>query len=173
MSETVYIAFGSNVGDREGNLVKALGALARKCRVVAISSVYETEPWGFEKQPRFLNAVVKVEFDGEPEELLEILRQIEVSLGRQRRRKWAPRTIDLDILIFGSRRIDTPELCIPHKYLLLRDFFLVPLVEVDPDVVHPTDGVRLSEYAVRVPPQLRTIIGKKEVPRWQLPDTSP
>ena len=169
MDDFVYISLGGNIGEREKWLTNALNEIYRRdgIQLTAISSLYDTEPWGMSAQPNFLNAVVEVKFSGEPHRLLDILQEIENTLGRERRGIWAPRTVDLDILLFGKQILDTARLTIPHRYLLLRDFFLVPLIEISPNVVHPISGAKLSDYERRLPPQLRTIKARKEVELWQ------
>lgn len=167
MMEDIYIAFGSNVGDREENICNALRKLSEKLYFVVASSIYETHPWGIASQPDFLNSVAFFKYDGDPEGLLSIVLDVENSLGKAKSVKWGPRNIDIDILLFGTRVIKTANLIIPHKYLALRDFFLVPLLEISPDVVHHGTGIKLIEYEKRLPHQLRTIFAKKEVPQWQ------
>jgi 2-amino-4-hydroxy-6-hydroxymethyldihydropteridine diphosphokinase len=136
----VYLGLGSNLGDRPGNLKRALEALARKVKVVRVSSIYETEPVGFLSQPRFLNAVCKVETGLKPLELLRFVKNIETELGRRQSFRDAPREIDIDILLYGSVVMDTPELTVPHPRMTERAFVLVPLVEIAPDAVHPGLG---------------------------------
>jgi len=136
----VYLGLGSNLGDRPGNLKRALEALARKVKVVRVSSIYETEPVGFLSQPRFLNAVCRVETGLKPLELLRFVKNIETELGRRQSFRDAPREIDIDILLYGSVVMDTPELTVPHPRMTERAFVLVPLVEIAPDAVHPGLG---------------------------------
>ena len=165
MKEIAYIALGGNIGDVVENFCRAIEAIARENTVLGASSIYETEPWGEIEQPNFLNAVVKIATTMEPLNLLHFLQEIEDALGRRREVRWGARTIDLDIVLFGSRIIDSVELTVPHRYLLYRDFFLLPLLEIDPELETPT-GAKLSRFAQRIPSQLRTIIGKREEPLW-------
>jgi len=137
MTHTVYIALGTNLGDRLDNLHAAIEALEPKVSILIKSHVYETPPWGYEDQPAFLNMVVKAETSLEPEALLNFLKQLEVELGREQNFRWGPRLIDLDILFYGDLVIDTPPLVIPHPRLHERAFVLVPLVDIAPDLVHP------------------------------------
>jgi 2-amino-4-hydroxy-6-hydroxymethyldihydropteridine diphosphokinase len=136
-----YVGMGSNVGDRAGNLLLGVrGMLAAGLRVRRLSSVYETEPVGVgEAQPAYLNAVA--ELDGErlpaPEPLLARLLRIEHALGRRRERPLAPRTLDLDLLLYGDARADSELLKLPHPRLHLRRFVLAPLAELAPDSLHP------------------------------------
>jgi len=137
MSHVVYIALGTNLGNRLDNLQAALGALPPEVSVLAESHVYETLPWGYEDQPAFLNMVVKAETSLEPGALLKYLKQLEVQLGREGNFRWGPRLIDLDILFYDDLVIDTPPLVIPHPRLHERAFVLVPLVDVAPELIHP------------------------------------
>ncbi|MCF7908694.1 MAG: 2-amino-4-hydroxy-6-hydroxymethyldihydropteridine diphosphokinase [Candidatus Omnitrophica bacterium] len=128
-----FIGIGSNLGNRAKNINSALDNLGSVSgvRVVAMSSVSETQP---QKAcgPNYFNAVAKIETDLEPQVLLGVLLKIEQLLGRQRPFKNAPRTIDLDILLYGNRIVDSPELIIPHPRMLERDFVLNPLLEIEP-----------------------------------------
>jgi len=175
MTEKIFIALGGNIPDIdtvEKNLSEALLEIGRFCEIISVSSLYETSPWGMHNQKNFLNAVVSANFDGEPYELLSHTRGIERKIGRDKSGKWGPRKIDLDIILFGKRIIDEIDLIIPHRYLVFRDFFLVPLLEIEKECVNPNDGRKLSEYLERIPEQLRTIIGKREGKIWQNTITS-
>jgi len=145
MTHTVYIALGSNLGDRPANLRAAVEALAPEVTVLAESRVYETPPWGYEDQPAFLNMAVKGETDLEPEALLAYLKQIETQLGREKTVRWGPRLIDLDILFYDDLVIESPPLVVPHPRLHERGFVLVPLADVAPEFVHPVLGKRVRE----------------------------
>lgn len=135
-----YVGMGSNLGDRAGNLLLALrGMTAAGLRLSRLSSVYETEPAGvFEEQPAFLNMVAELfgPLPG-PVELLRLLLDIELSLGRRRLRPLAPRTLDLDLLLYGSELSATETLTLPHPRLHQRRFVLAPLAELIPDARHP------------------------------------
>jgi 2-amino-4-hydroxy-6-hydroxymethyldihydropteridine diphosphokinase len=144
-SELVYFGLGSNVGDRQQNLDKALEYLSQRLRVVELSSVYDTEPVGNTEQPRFLNMVCGVYTTLEPQALLVLVKGIERKMGRQPGRTNDPRTIDIDILFYGDKVIKTPQLVIPHPRLAERAFVLVPLAEIAPDLVHPVSGKRITE----------------------------
>jgi len=144
MGHTVYIALGTNLGDRLANLRAALESMPPQVTVLGESHVYETPPWGYEEQPAFLNMVVKAETDLEPEPLLAYLKQLEVELGREQNFRWGPRLIDLDILFYDDLVLHSPPLVIPHPRLPERAFVLVPLVEVAPDLVHPELGRKIS-----------------------------
>ncbi len=132
-----YVSIGSNIGDKERHLVLAvenLGSL-ENTQLKAVSSLYCSAPVGFLAQDDFLNAAVKVETSLEPFELLHGLQQIEADMGRVRTLRWGPRVIDLDIVLFGAIQIDVPELQIPHPRMKERAFVLVPLAEVEPDML--------------------------------------
>jgi 2-amino-4-hydroxy-6-hydroxymethyldihydropteridine diphosphokinase len=134
---TVYLSLGSNVGDREANLRAAIAALpANGIQVKRVSSIYETEPVDFLDQPWFLNCVVEAETDLEPHALLQSLRTIESHLGSQKEFAKGPRKLDLDILLYNSQTIATPDLQIPHPRMLQRRFVLTPLAEIAPTVKH-------------------------------------
>ena len=133
----IYLGLGSNLGDRLQNLQEAVRLLAPEVQVSGLSSVYETEPWGYTDQPRFLNLALAAETNLEPQELLVHLKQIEAELKRETTFRNGPRTIDLDILFYGNVVMDTPDLVIPHPRLAERAFVLVPLDEIAPGFVHP------------------------------------
>ena len=137
MGHTVYIALGTNLGDRLANLRAAIESMPPDVVVRAESPIYETPPWGYENQPPFLNMVVKAETELSPGPLLRYLKQLEVALGREQNFRWGPRLIDLDILFYDDRVIDTPPLIIPHPRLHERAFVLVPLADLAPDLIHP------------------------------------
>ncbi len=137
MSEVVYLSLGSNLGQRRELLLAAIERLRRVGRVVSVSSVYETQPVGVADQPWFLNCAVAVESKHPPEQLLNEILAIERDMGRERTRKKGPRKIDLDILLFGERVVDSPELIIPHPAMHQRRFVLEPLAEIAPQACHP------------------------------------
>lgn len=133
----VYLSLGSNLGDREGYLRRALAMLAELpgTRVVAASSMIETPPWGKADQPAFLNMAAEIETSLTPEALLEEIHRIETALDRQRTEHWGPRTLDIDLLVFEGEERDTPALKLPHPFLTQRRFVLEPLAEIAPDLV--------------------------------------
>jgi 2-amino-4-hydroxy-6-hydroxymethyldihydropteridine diphosphokinase len=138
-SRAVYLSLGSNLGDRAANLRAAIAALPAVGAVVSqVSSLYETEPVDFLDQPWFLNCVVEGETDLEPLALLESLHSIEARMGGKKEFAKGPRLIDLDILLYGSETINTPELQVPHPRMLLRRFVLTPLAELAPGLKHPS-----------------------------------
>ena len=134
----VYIGLGSNVGDKEENIRKAVDLIKERCKALKVSSLYETEPVGYEDQDWFLNCVLKGETDLDPQELLGFLQSIEKKLGRVRTIKDGPRSIDLDILFYGDRVVKKENLTIPHPRLHERGFVLIPLLEIEPNLTHPT-----------------------------------
>lgn len=149
MAETVYILLGSNIGDREKYLQKALNKLEtlEGFELVACSSIYVTEAQDMAPEsPNFLNQVVKGDYKYTPRELLNALELIEKNLGRTGKGKREPRTIDLDILFFGERVIATDNLTVPHPELPVRPFAMVPLLEIDPDLIHPVTKLRVDEF---------------------------
>ena len=137
-----FIGLGSNLDDPVAQLEHALVALdaCEGIRVAAVSSCYRTEPWGDTAQPDFVNAVARLETSRSPEDLLDALVRIEDAAGRTRARRWGPRTLDLDLLLFDDIRRDTPQLTLPHPHLHERAFVLVPLVELAPSLVIPGRG---------------------------------
>ncbi len=140
----VVIALGSNLGDREENLNRAEAELSEVIRIDAISTFIETDPVGGPAQPDYLNAVLIGDCDRQPEELLQLLLQIESRLGRIRDVKWGPRTLDLDLIVAGDLFIDSEELHIPHPRAHERAFVLAPWLEIDPDGYIPGKG-RISD----------------------------
>ena len=142
---TAYLGLGSNLGDRQDNLDRALAFLSRRLRLEKVSSMYDSEPVGNVEQPRFLNLVCQVNTNLSPTALLALVKGIENKLGRWGGASDAPRTIDIDILFYGDQVIETPELVIPHPRLTKRAFVLVPLVEIAPDLVHPVSGKTAKE----------------------------
>jgi len=149
MAETVFLLLGSNIGDREKSLEKALVRLEEidGLEIVATSAIYVSEaedmPPG---SPSFLNQVVMADYKYLPHELLNAVEMIEKSLGRSGKGQKKPRTIDIDILLFGQEIIETDCLSIPHRELLNRPFAMVPLLQVEPDIVHPVTERPVSEF---------------------------
>jgi 2-amino-4-hydroxy-6-hydroxymethyldihydropteridine diphosphokinase len=145
-----YVGLGSNLGDREEAVRRALELLGDRLTVVAVSSLRETEPWGLEEQPPFVNAAAAVETELSPRELLDALLAVERELGRVRRGpRWGPRTIDLDLLLYGDRVIAEDGLVVPHPRLQERAFALEPLVELDPELDVPGRG-RVGELLAKL-----------------------
>ena len=148
----VFIGLGSNLGERESMIRLALEDLSRlpATRLVRASSLYDTEAVGEVDQPNFLNAVAQLDTELDPRRLLWNLMLIERRLGRVRTRRWGPRTIDLDLLLYGNLVLDEPDLRVPHPELSLRSFVLVPLVELDPLLTHPVTGETLLHLLSRL-----------------------
>ncbi len=147
---TVYLGLGSNQGDREQNLARALDLLAQRLRIEETSSLYDTDPVDYPDQPPFLNAVCRAQTTLGPEELLGLAKRIERSLGRRPGPRYGPRPMDIDILFYGDRVINLPRLVVPHPRLPDRAFVLVPLAEIASGLVHPVSGLRIQEMAERV-----------------------
>ena len=118
------------------------------CEVEKVSSVYETLPYGVVEQDEFFNAVIKIETDIEPKELFHFLKSVENKVGRNITKKWGPREIDLDILLYNDLIYSDEEITIPHKDLLNRDFVLVPLMEIEPELIHPEHNKKISEISI-------------------------
>jgi 2-amino-4-hydroxy-6-hydroxymethyldihydropteridine diphosphokinase len=149
---TVYLALGSNIGEREKNLREALRRLEHAAiQVLKTSSVYETEPVDYLDQAWFLNAVLEAQTDLSPTALLRALRKIESGMGSKKAFAKGPRLIDLDILLYDDATIDTPDLQIPHPRMLQRNFVLVPLAEIAPGLRHPSWPATAAEVLSRSP----------------------
>ncbi len=135
---SIFIALGSNLGDKENNMKEALQRLAQKgVTICKVSDFLETSPYGVTDQPVFLNAVAEVKTDNSPTELLRVLLQIEREMGRKRIRHWGERNIDLDLLMYDDQIINLPDLQVPHPDMQNRDFVLCPLAQIAPHAVHP------------------------------------
>jgi 2-amino-4-hydroxy-6-hydroxymethyldihydropteridine diphosphokinase len=142
-----YIGLGANLRDREVTIRRAIELLGAEpgIEVVAVSTLRETDPVGYADQPRFLNGAAAIETELEPREVLERLLAVERALGRERTGpRYGPRTIDLDLLLYGDRVVDEPGLTVPHPRLAERAFALEPLLELEPNLALP-DGRRLSD----------------------------
>lgn len=137
MTHFTYLSLGTNLGDRLKNLHTAITRLPPKVILRFHSSIYETEPWGYSDQPAFLNQILKTETALEPLALLDFLKTIETTMGRQETFLFGPRLIDLDILFYDDLVMETPKLTIPHPRIAERAFILVPLAEIAPDLLHP------------------------------------
>ncbi|MFC0216094.1 2-amino-4-hydroxy-6-hydroxymethyldihydropteridine diphosphokinase [Paenibacillus chartarius] len=163
LREVAYIGLGSNINRREDYLALAVEALAAHSglELLGQSSIYETDPVGYTEQPPFLNMVAAVATRLSPKELLAALLDIERSLGRTRTIRWGPRTIDLDLLLYGERQVSEPELTVPHPRMGERAFVLVPLLEVMNDIGSPG---HLRESFTR---QLETLEGKEGITLWK------
>ena len=141
----VYLALGSNLDNRLANLKEAISALTPQLEVKAKSKVYETPPWGYEDQPRFLNQAIKAKTYLEPEPLLKHLKRLEIALGRKESFPNGPRSIDIDILFYDDLILYSPALVIPHPRLHERAFVLLPLMDIDPELIHPVNKKSVRE----------------------------
>lgn len=136
--QNAYLLTGGNTGDRQQFLASALKALEAECgKVIAVSALYETAAWGVTDQPPFLNQAIELQTALAPQALLECILAIEVKLGRVRNQKYGPRTIDIDILLYGQEVIDEPGLVVPHPHLPNRRFALECLNDIAPAFIHP------------------------------------
>ena len=152
MHKRVYLSLGSNVGDRAANLRTAIKRVSSLGDVMAVSSFYETEPVEFAAQPWFLNCAVEVDTEKMPKQLLAGILDIEREMGRRRVQKKGPRTLDIDILLFGNSIIQTKGLTIPHPAMHERRFVLEPLAEIAPEARHPVIKRTVRELRDALPP---------------------
>ena len=138
MTKRIYLSLGSNLHDRERNLLLAIKRINERCgTVIALSSLYQTGPWGMPDQPEFLNQVIEIESDYSPHEVLQKVLGIEKEMGRKPAPRWGPRVIDIDILFFDQEILSENDLVIPHVGIPHRRFALMPLCEIAPNYVHP------------------------------------
>ena len=155
MNDIAYLSLGSNVGDREQNLHEAIRRASALGRVGAVSSFYETEPVEFTDQPWFLNCVIALETLAEPGQLMSELLRIEHEMGRERVLKKGPRSIDIDILLFGDAVVNAPEVTIPHPEMGRRRFVLEPLAEIAPELRHPVSQKAVMQLLAELAPGQR------------------
>jgi 2-amino-4-hydroxy-6-hydroxymethyldihydropteridine diphosphokinase len=149
---TIYLSVGANIGDLAENIRRAIAALSgRGVRVTRVSAVYETEPVEMREQAWFLNCVVEAETDLGPQQVMDMLLEIERGMGRERTVPKGPRLIDMDILLFGSSLVQTPGLEIPHPRMAERRFVLVPFAEIAPEVRHPILKKTIAELLAETP----------------------
>jgi 2-amino-4-hydroxy-6-hydroxymethyldihydropteridine diphosphokinase len=160
MEKIIFLGLGTNLGDREKNLSMAVDRIGEEIgKVIRCSSVYETEPWGFQSENRFLNMVVKAGSSLRPSGLLGRILMIEAQLGRLRSGKgYKSRTIDIDILLYGSEVIKKEELEIPHPRIPVRKFVLEPLCEIAPDMIHPVLKVTFTELLAKCGDECRVSV---------------
>ena len=144
-----FLSLGTNMGDKNNNLRKAIDMLAKQAGTVdKMSSVYKTAPWGVTDQPEFYNMVVSIWSEMTPQQLLQTVLEIENKLGRIRKRKMGERIIDIDILLFENIIIDDQDLRVPHPYMHQRNFVLVPFNEIAPQIVHPVLKKSIHELLI-------------------------
>lgn len=141
----VYLSLGTNIGNRVANLREAISSLSPQLDVKTKSKVYETPPWGYTNQDKFLNQSVKAITYLDPEPLLKHLKRLEIALGREKTFRYGPRLIDIDILFFDDIMLATPNLIIPHPNVHERGFVLLPLMDIAPDVYHPVKKKTVRE----------------------------
>ncbi len=161
-----YLGFGSNLGDREENIRRAVERLSESVCGIQTSSLYETEPWGYLDQPKFLNMVCRCLTRLEPAELLSICEELETLAGREPSFKYGPRVLDVDILAYGDVVVETGSLTVPHGMLHERAFVLAPLAEIAPQWRHPILNKTASEL-------LEQVDGTEGVRFWKSPVVLP
>lgn len=168
MSNVAYLSLGSNLGNREEHLRRAISRIAEHGRVLSVSSFYETEPVEVSDQPWFLNCAAAIETSEAPGRLmsglLEIEREMGREMGRERIRKKGPRTVDIDILMYGDLVVNTLELTVPHAAMTQRRFVLEPLAEIAAEVRHPVAGKTVRELLEELPAgqAVRRVVAKEE-----------
>jgi 2-amino-4-hydroxy-6-hydroxymethyldihydropteridine diphosphokinase len=152
----VYLSVGSNVGNRKGNIAKALDLIKDSSRVIKLSDIYETEAWGRTDQPSFYNQACIISTNYEPEALLQVLKHIEVKCGRKLTlERFMPRTIDIDILFYDDLIFSSGSLIVPHPLIHERKFVLIPLVQIAPCFVHPVLGRTILQLLQRCNDELK------------------
>jgi 2-amino-4-hydroxy-6-hydroxymethyldihydropteridine diphosphokinase len=156
----VFIGLGSNEGNKIDNIRAAIKAISKLalCKIEKVSSLYETFPLGEVEQDNFINAVIKIKTSLNPTELFGELKKIEQNLGRIVREKWGPREIDLDILFFNDLIFSDEIITLPHKGIIYRDFVIVPLIEIEPEFVHPVYKKNIADFLLDL--KTKNIINK-------------
>ena len=151
--KTAYIGIGSNLGDKRHNCLTAIERIEQipGCQLTGLSDWYLTKPVGVKGQDWYVNGVVSISTEIPPQALLRTLLDIETDMGRVRGERWESRIIDLDILLYGHEIISESDLTVPHPLMHLRKFVLVPLVQLDPDLIHPSLGLTMAELLRRIP----------------------
>ena len=159
-----FIGVGSNVGNKIKNIKSAIELINKlpEASVEKVSSIYETLPFGDVKQDNFFNTVIKISTTLNPKELFVELKSIEQKLGRIKREKWGPREIDLDILLFNDLIISDEIITLPHKGIIYRDFVMIPLIEIEPELIHPVFNKKIFEFVTEL--KTKNIINKLSEP---------
>lgn len=163
MQTEVVLSLGGNKGNREKLLFHAIEALNDQFQLLKVSKIYETAAWGGVAKGDFLNQIVVISTEKEPEEVLEILQGIEADLGRTREEPWGDRTMDIDILYFGEKLINSDQLRIPHPFIPERRFVLVPLSELLPEKKHPVSGKTTFQMLEECKDPSKVVLFKKGV----------
>jgi 2-amino-4-hydroxy-6-hydroxymethyldihydropteridine diphosphokinase len=144
--QTIYLHTGSNLGDRISQMAQACEMIEQQIGEVSTKSrLYETKAWGVKDQPDFINQALEVQTELEPEEILSLIKKIEIKIGRQENKKWHERIIDIDILFYGDLKLSSDNLTIPHPHCHERMFVLIPLMEIAGDFIHPTLDLTVEE----------------------------
>lgn len=166
MKMQTFLLLGTNLGDRKKNLADACRFIEDSIgKIIKVSSVYQTEPWGKKEQPEFLNQALKVETELPAHGLLHAAIQIEKQLGRKREERWGERTMDIDILFYGEEVIESDDLVVPHPRIAERRFVLEPLAEIGGEVVHPVVKMKVSEMLERCEDELKVVrVEDREIP---------
>ncbi len=173
---TIYLSLGTNLGQRQQNLLRALAGLDEEMVITAVSPIYQTPPWGMTNQPDFLNLCLSATTKLAPLPLLHFTQRLEQWLGREETVRWGPRLIDIDILFYDDLVWCSPELTIPHPQIGQRAFVLIPLADIAPDLVHPQTGQTVRQMATAVDAAGVIAIkqnNKKEVETRRVPDFPP
>jgi 2-amino-4-hydroxy-6-hydroxymethyldihydropteridine diphosphokinase len=158
-----YLLLGSNMGNREAFLSKALTEIDTKIgKIIKKSKTYQTEPWGEKEQEDFLNIAVEIETKLKPKKILEKIQEIEKLLDREETYKWGPREIDIDILFYGEEMISEVDLTIPHPFIHERKFTLIPLSEISPELYHPIMGANILDLLMECEDQSEVIEYRKK-----------
>ena len=159
----VFLILGSNISDKQNNIfggVKRIDKL-ENIKIKVYSSLYITKPWGYQGQKDFYNVALKIQTGYKPMELLVVIKEIENKMGRKKNIKWGPRIIDIDIALYDNLIIKNSDLIIPHQYLLERDFFLYPIIEIDEDLLFPGTNKKLEYFLNRI--ENKSIIRKTDI----------